>query len=512
MELIKENVTVNKIICKSYEQVMVDEDIIVPDVKPDILKVLQLDALSHITDKKIEGTNAVISGNTELNILYIPDSERDKIKSISTSFDFTQKVDSHNAPEDTAIFVTSNVDRAEFSLINSRKLRIKAVIGLDCEIVAKQETELAVDTDETDAEVLKENIKLQNCVGMTESEFEVKEEIEIPNSRGEICELLKTDVKICNTEYKTVSGKIVSKGDIAVCALYTDNDGNIQSVESEFPFTEVFDCEDAGDDTICDIDYSIVSEKCTAEEDSDGEKRILAVSVTVSAQIKATESVSLDIISDCFEPRKKTSLIKDEVCIDEIVTRVSNVNTIRESIEPPAGVPGISGVYDVITRPYITKAELQGGKLLTEGKIEACVLYLTDNTENPVYSIKRDIPISVLLDCDESGENLVPEIKAEVKHTSYNLNAAGEIEIRCVLSVGANIINKRSMELINEVVTEEKEKTDKKGLIIYFVQPGDDLWTISKNYAVPRDEIMDLNGMSDTDKIEKGSRLFIPGI
>lgn len=51
MELVKENVTVNQVSCKGDTQVLVDEDIIVPDVKPDILKILQLDAVSCITDK-----------------------------------------------------------------------------------------------------------------------------------------------------------------------------------------------------------------------------------------------------------------------------------------------------------------------------------------------------------------------------------------------------------------------------------------------------------------------------
>ena len=91
MELIKENVKVNQVSCKGSAQVLVDEDIIVPDVKPDILKILQLDAVSCITNKSVIKGKAVINGRVDLKILYIPDSEREKIKSIITSFDFTQK-------------------------------------------------------------------------------------------------------------------------------------------------------------------------------------------------------------------------------------------------------------------------------------------------------------------------------------------------------------------------------------------------------------------------------------
>ena len=70
----------------------------------------------------------------------------------------------------------ANVDRAEFSLINSRKLRIKVIVGLNYEVVAEKNVEIAVEAEDCDnAELLKENVKPQNCIGLTETEFSVKE-------------------------------------------------------------------------------------------------------------------------------------------------------------------------------------------------------------------------------------------------------------------------------------------------------------------------------------------------
>ena len=208
----------------------------------------------------------------------------------------------------------------------------------------------------------------------------------------------------------------------------------------------------------------------------------------------------------------KTQLLKEEVELEEIVSRPSAQNTLREMVEIAGGAPGVSGVYDVITRPYITKTELQRGKLLAEGKIETYILYLSDSAESPVYSMKKEIPFSYVLDCDSAEEDLIPEIKAEVKHTSYNLNIAGEIELRCILVLNANIIRKRKIELINDVVTTETENDEKRGIVIYFVQKDDNLWEVAKRYAVPRDEILKFNNMSESDKLENGNRLFIPSM
>ena len=147
-------------------------------MKPDILKILQLDAVSCITNKEITNGRVNVTGRVDLKILYIPDSDREKIKSIITSFDFTQNVDSKNITDDMTAIIMANVDRAEFSLINSRKLRIKVIVGLDYEVVAEKNVEIAVEAEDCDnAELLKENVKLQNCIGLTETEFSVKESI-----------------------------------------------------------------------------------------------------------------------------------------------------------------------------------------------------------------------------------------------------------------------------------------------------------------------------------------------
>ena len=513
MELIKESVKVNKTIHKGSTQTMVEGDIIVPDTKPDILKVLQVDAIACATQKSTENGKASISGKMDLKILYIPDKEGEKIKSIITSFDFSQPIENPKITASSLIAASATAERAEFSLTNSRKLRIKAIAMIDYEITEPQTVEIAVDAEEeNDIEIKKENIHLQNSVDFCEHEINLRESIEIPSNQSPIRELLKLDAKITDTEYKTVTGKIVVKGAVYICMLYCDETGNIAFTEEEIPFTDVIDSEDVTEDTVCDIEYVISDISSNVTEDSDGDNRIVDIDIAICAQVKATESSELEMICDCYEPYKKTTLIREDTELEEIVSRPSSQNTIREIIDPQSNAPDVSGVYNAIARPYVSKAELQNNKLLVEGRIETYILYLSDSAENPVYSIKKEIPFSYMLDCDISGSDLIPEIKAEIKHTSYNLNAAGEIELRCILSLNANIIKKRRISIIGEATSEDMQSDDKDGIFIYFAQNGDSLWSVAKHYAVPQEAILKFNNMKETDTLEAGNRLFIPRI
>lgn len=490
---------------------MADGDIIVPDTKPDILKILQVDAVSCVTDKNVENGRAYISGRVDLKILYIPDKDGETLRSIITSFDYSQPVDNKRIEPDMRLIAESSAERVEFSLLNSRKLRVKTIVALDFEIIRPETAEIAVDTvDGGDIELKKESIGLQNSVDLCDHDFLIRESIEIPGGQASISELLKLDAKIVDTDYKTVTGKIVVKGVAAVSALYLAEGGRIEFTEAELPFTEVLDCADAGDETLCDIDYSITDVNCSVIEDSDGDCRVIGLEIMVNAQVNASENISLDMICDCFAPRMKTKMDCSEAELEQIVSRPSVQNTIREIISPASGAPEVSSVYNVITKPYVGKTELQGTKLLCEGHIEAYVLYLSASAENPVYSIKKDIPYSYMLECDASGNDLTPRVKAEVKHTSYNLNASGEIELRCILSINANIARKRVINVINSVETCEPDKDDAHGIVIYFVQNGDALWEIAKRYSVPQEEIMRFNNMQPEDNLKTGSRLFIP--
>ena len=54
MGLIKKPINTCDAIAKGTAQVMADGDVIVPDTKPDILKLLQVDSEASITDKYID--------------------------------------------------------------------------------------------------------------------------------------------------------------------------------------------------------------------------------------------------------------------------------------------------------------------------------------------------------------------------------------------------------------------------------------------------------------------------
>lgn len=508
MELLKETVRLSQSVYKGDSRVMSEGDVLVPDIKPDILKLLQVDAVSCITDTQISDGKLDIEGRVDMTILYIPDREGECIRSIEASFDFSHRVESKKIMSGMSAEVVSNVARVEFSAVNSRKLKVRTAVGLDYAVCGVKEIELPFEIS-GEAEVINEEVKLKSVVDISTHRFNIRESMEIPSGQGSVNEILKTDVKIYDTDYKTVTGKVVVKGTLGICVLYTNEDMGIEFTEAELPFTEVFDGEDISEDTICDIEYSVCGTESRIEEDSDGDRRIIMLDISTDAQVRAEDEVSFDMISDCFIPGTDTVIEQDTEDIEELAASPSVQNTLREIIDFGDNMPKVSEVYNVITKASVQKAQLQRGKLLCEGKIEAYILYLSESSDNPVYSMKKEIPFSYMLECDNDLPGLEPQLRAEIKHTSYNLNSAGELELRCILSLSANIIRKRQINVIKSVESGGGE-CPKGGIIIYFVQNGDTLWDVAKRYAITRGEIMEFNNLEENQKLTAGERLFIP--
>ncbi len=507
MELIKDTVSICEAAVRGTTQAMADGDIIVPDVKPDILKILQVDADACVTDKYIENGRLVINGRIDYKALYIPDKENVRIKSILTSMEFKQVVDARDADADVRPIVSVSVERVEFSAVNSRKLRLRAVAGIDYELCRIIETDICTDVEDEFAERKKRKIDFENTVDISEHSFTIKEALEVPSGQTSIAEILKTDVRISDTEYKTVTGKVIVKGSAGVCVLYTDEDGEIKYIEAELPFTEVFDADGVGEDSICDVDYCLMGVMCEALPDSDGDMRIAELDIDIAAAVRGVEIEEKEILSDCFIPYKNTKCETERIRLTETVERPAVQNTLREIIDFPSNVPGVRGVYNVMTNAFVTKAELQRNKIICEGKIEAYILYLTDSGENPVYSYKKDIPFSYMLDCRSGADAPDVNIKAVVRHVSYNLNSTGGLELRCLLDIESKLQKVTEIDNITDIIAEERNK--RSGIVIYFSREGDTVWDIAKSYAVPQEMIKQYNN-ADENSTDGGRKFFIP--
>ncbi len=509
-ELIKEMITASEETASGATQLMVDGDIIVPDRNPDILKIVQVDAEAVITDKEVSENRIALSGRMELKIMYIPDKENERLKSIITSFGFEHRIDKQGIDLMSEAVLEAEAERVEYRLLNSRKLRVKSICRIDYTVTRASETEVVTGAPE-ECEVKKRILSARNSMPAAEREFTLKESVELASGKPSAAEILKVDVNISDREYKPLTGKLVAKGTVCICVLYTSADGRVDFAEARVPFTEVFELEGMSEDAVCDTDYYVTECYYDLRGDSDGDMRIVDIQLSVSARIRPQTITELEIIEDIYVPGKLSKTEFEKKRIEEVRLLPGRQSTVREIIPVPKNAPAISAVYNVMTETYVKSADIQGGKLSVEGGIEAYVLYICDSEENPIYSMKKNIPFSVSLDCPSEALNGNAAVKVRAEHTGFNLTASNEVELRCILGIDAEIVSVYDTMLLISCTEEDIPQEDKKGIVVYFVQNSDTLWDISKRYRVSEKELAEFNGI-EGGCVSAGERLIIPAV
>ena len=509
MELIKERASIGEVVFSGSFETAADADLIVPDIKPDIAKILQVDAAAYISSKNISDGRLTVSGKICFTVIYMPDSETPVPQVMRTSVDFSHRAENPKISENCNAIVNADIGKVDFHVINSRKLSLKAIAVIYSDIISERTVEFASSAEEN-AEVCTEQIALNTLLGMHDEEFLIKDSIEIPSGKSSIGELLKVDCKLCDKEIKSLTEKIVLKGTLNVNILYTDTNNCIEYTEAELPFTEVFDFPDLYEDDICNINLRICDFGFDTSPDSDGDMRIINLELVVCAEMKSERKGSFTAIKDCFMPGCKTKLYYSETELTKAATCASAQSTLRDSAAVPSNAPGLKSVYNVPVKAVITKAEVSSGKISVSGKAECYIQYITDDAQTPLYCFRKDIPFEYLLDCPDALPGAEASVDAQICHTSYHLNVAGEVEIRCILTISAKALSAEKMQFISDAENEEIPKDKRKGIVIYFVQPGDTLWKISKEYCVSSEDIAEFNALSDRNNLSAGQRLIIP--
>ena len=138
VETTKNQIVLNKIVGQKRENRQVETDVIVNDVKPDVLKVINTNGVISIFKKDVMDGKIRIDGAINTYIIYMADDEQGSIRSLNTSMDFTQVINMDNCKENMQADVRVSIKDFDTKIINGRKLSIKANLDTNVNIYANE--------------------------------------------------------------------------------------------------------------------------------------------------------------------------------------------------------------------------------------------------------------------------------------------------------------------------------------------------------------------------------------
>lgn len=90
LETEKENICINQIIGQKKREIEVEGDIIVNDIKPDILNIISTSGVPCIYKKEVMEGKIRLDGSISTYIIYLADNENNTMRSLNAVLDFTR--------------------------------------------------------------------------------------------------------------------------------------------------------------------------------------------------------------------------------------------------------------------------------------------------------------------------------------------------------------------------------------------------------------------------------------
>jgi len=490
---------------------LVEGDIIVPDVNPDIKKLLLTDASVRVTEKEATNGKINISGDVLVNILYSPETDDEnfpKIKSINTKLDFSDSFDF--SAENPSLSVKAEILSLNCTLINSRKVNVKITVNLSSKAYLPETLSvISAPAEGIELEAKKQIHSIHSTLVDMQKEFTFSETLSVPNAKCDIEEILKTNINIIKGECRVAEKNILLKGTINITTLYTGfNEGFTEEfMEHELPFTQTLDVEGLVEDCMCNVTYDIKNVSLLCQNDENGDPREMVLDMTITANITASKIYDTEFIEDLYIPGKVCELKKTNKTLKKSVLEGANRVSLKNTFTLPEGSPSVSRVYSITSHPVIREHVIENNKLILKGDVTAFILFSDAN--GALNSQSCDFRFEHALDIDSTDGEIICEYELSHIGTNFNIISESEIEIRTNVEIFVRLTENFPINIITECIANEiSDDKHSPQLIIYFVQKGDTLWDIAKHYNTTTKRIKDANHIESISS--PGEKLLIP--
>lgn len=500
----KDNLCINQIVGQKTDNIMVEGDIIVPDVKPDILNTIHTSGNVCIYKKEVLEGKVRIDGCVNVYIMYLADGEMSSVRSLNTCLDFTNTFDFENVRPDMNLELEVEVRSVDCKVLNGRKVSVKAAVELKQKVYSNETVEYIRQIQNVeDIQLLNKSFVLNSLIGSGMNKVYAKDTLILDNIDN-LAEILKVDLKITNQDTKVSYNKILAKADASVKIMYLTEDDRINVVESIIPVMGFVDIPNVSDDNLVDTKYEL---KNLIVKPNSVEEHSIYIEAEIELSCMVYESRNVDMIQDLYSPSQ--NLVFNKKAIRSMVgkERIEDVCSIRQT-SPVAEIHG-NRIYDVEVVPSISNQNLLNGRIVYEGEVGLKFIYSSDNGGN-IDTKTMSLPFTFNVDAPNVNQSSMVETQMQIKNQNFVVMPDGNIDISIDINFIMNISKMTSINLIDSINAEENRQIEIYSIIIYFVKPGDTLWEIAKRFRSTVEDIARVNNIENPDKLNVGQQLFIP--
>ena len=501
LETEKEKVCINQIVGQKRKEVTIEGDVIVNDIKPDVLNIISADGIPCVYKKEVMDGKLRIDGSINTYIMYLADDENGSVRSLNTVLDFTEIMDINGCMPEMTANVSVDINNIDCRILNGRKINVKTTLSISSKVYSNENIEIISNINNLDdVQILNNDRRINSLVGEGNTRVYAKDTISV-DAADEIAEIMKANIRIINKDIKLSYNKVLAKADAEVNIMYLTEDNRIKNINTKIPVMGFVDIENVSDDSMCDMNYQV---KNLIIKPNNGDMSSIYIEVEIEISCCAYEAKSINLIEDLYSISSNLNFTQKQIIAMSEKQNLKDNCNIREQINITE--LGDNKLYNVKTTPIILNTNIMNGKIIYEGEMNIELLFEMNTSIN---SRNIQIPFNFNIMNEEINENCIVDTEVDIVNDDFIVNS-GNIDTNIELQFSVGISKNDSLNIINEIALEEARENNIYSMVIYFVKHGDTLWKIAKKFRSTIDDIARVNGIEDVNKIYVGQQLYIP--
>lgn len=512
MELKKEDIQMLRVKSRAASQVTFDADYNVPDVKPDIGRMIQNKGEVAVEEVRLNDGHAFVKGSLNVDLLYVGEEEG-KVNCLCAKLPVEETLNLEGIVSGDKMRLKWEIEDLSIHLIHSRKLNIKAVVSFFAVVDELAGIRLPVAVDDPSVSVKKKNMRLMSLAIHKKDTLRRKEEITLAANKPNVAELLWHTTEVRGLDLRPEENRIRAKGELFVFVLYTgdDEDSSLQWLEYSVPFSGEVECSGCAPDMIPNMEAAVINQSVEVKPDADGEERLLLADVVLEIDMKLYREEDHEVILDVYTPVRQCLPKGREEKLESLLVRNFSKCRVAHRVQMKEPQGKILQICHSQGRVKVDKTKIVENGVQADGIVHMKILYIIGNDQMPFYSMETMIPFSHVVEARGINPECIYYLQGDLEQLSTSMIDSSEIEIKATVNLNFLVVNchqEMIIEKVEEQPLDEEKVRALPGITVYVVKPGDTLWDIAKKFFTTTEEICRMNEL-EGEEISAGQPLLL---
>ncbi len=515
MEIMKRGMRATHDLGRVTTQITLEDDFNVPDVKPDIVKLLKSTGEVLIDSQQSMDGKLLFSGKLLFKFLYVTGQSQSPVACMKGEIPFSESMYLPDGADTAAdIHIDTQIEDLSVGIINSRKVSVNSILSIALTVMCTRAEEPVIGIAfDNEAQYMTKPVKLTSLAASHKDILRIKDEIELSSNKPNISEVIWSEWQSGSFDCRPMDEKLSVKGELKLFMIYSadDENGSLQWSEHTVPYSGEVSVSGLNEMLYPYIRYNLINKEPEIKADDDGEMRLIAVDETVELDMVFYEENTQEVISDVYSALVNLEPEEKKVKGLELLARNTSKCRVSDKLRVSDTNPHILQICNSSASVKIDNTSIVDGGISVEGIVVVSLLYIALDDKQPLYESEGIIPFTHKIEVRDIDEACVYNIFGNVEQLNAVMVSSEEVECKAAVVLDAIVFKEKDENIITNI--SEKPYDNVKiaampGIVGYVVKPGDTLWKIAKEFYTTVENIKEINGLGE-DGLKPGDKLVL---